>query len=625
MRHTMFLGALLATAVVFAQQLPPPPPDYNAAANNPYANDPNGPPDEPGRPVARLSVLNGDASVRRGNGDWTAAALNAPLQSGDAVSVTPSSTVELQFDAAQMARFAGDTEARLASLDTFHYQIQLAKGLVTWRVLRTPQASAEIETPQAAVRPVGESAVRVEVAPDGTTRVIVRHGAAEVSTPRGSEQVHEGNMMLIRGSADDPEFQVVNAPAVDAWDNWNDQRDGYLMQAQSPRYLSQGAYGGEDLDRYGRWSNDPAYGDVWAPNVASGWAPYTDGRWVWDPYYGWTWIDNSPWGWAPFHYGSWYFRTGFGWCWFPGHPYERVWWRPALVSFVGFGGFGSIGWVPLAPYERFHPWYGHGGPIVSRTFVNGNVVNNYRNARVPGGVVAVSSNDFQRGNFRNRVNIDSHQLQQASLVRGGAPVGPSGSSYRFSDRMVANNGPRADFNRQRFFSSASNPGAKPAPAGNGFRTAPAQNGNWDRFGSPGSRVAPQPQPVQRGLSGKQPGFNNAGRPAGKVEVAPPIVRQRNDFQQSRPEPARPPAVIGGFGAPQQGSPRQAPPAPQFRQMMPRQEMPQRQAPAPQMRQEMPRSAPAPQRQEMPRGGGNAGGGNRGNGGGGGNHGGGNRR
>ena len=45
----------------------------------------------------------------------------------------------------------------------------------------------------------------------------------------------------------------------------------------------------------------------------------------------------------------------------------RHYWSPALVGFFGFGGgvgvgvgfgFGGIGWVPLAPFEVFHPWWG---------------------------------------------------------------------------------------------------------------------------------------------------------------------------------------------------------------------------------------------------------------------------
>src|SRR3984957_17804332 len=48
------------------------------------------PQDQDGQAVARLSVINGDASVRRGDwGDWVAAVLNAPLMAGDSISVAP--------------------------------------------------------------------------------------------------------------------------------------------------------------------------------------------------------------------------------------------------------------------------------------------------------------------------------------------------------------------------------------------------------------------------------------------------------------------------------------------------------------------------------------------------------
>ena len=92
---------------------------------------------------------------------------------------------------------------------------------------------------------------------------------------------------------------------------------------------------------------------------------------MWEPYYGWTWVDNEPWGWAPFHYGNWFYAADYGWAWYPGayavaRPYV---YRPALVAFFSFGGgggnfsvgFGNVGWVPIAPYEPFHPWWGNGG------------------------------------------------------------------------------------------------------------------------------------------------------------------------------------------------------------------------------------------------------------------------
>src|SRR5271166_469856 len=156
-------------------------------------------PDEPGRPVARLSVLSGDATVRRGDsGDWVAAILNAPLMAGDSVSVAAGGAVELQLDNANFVRLAGDSEVRIANLDPGHYQIQLAKGLVTYRVLRATNGQPEVSTPLVAVRPLRDAAVRVEVAPDGSTKITVRRGEADVFTPKGTEHIRQGSMMTVR-------------------------------------------------------------------------------------------------------------------------------------------------------------------------------------------------------------------------------------------------------------------------------------------------------------------------------------------------------------------------------------------------------------------------------------------
>jgi hypothetical protein len=77
----------------------------------------------------------------------------------------------------------------------------------------------------------------------------------------------------------------------------------------------------------------------------------------------------------------------------PGVAVVRPVYAPALVAFIGGGGFGvtlsvggptaAVGWVPLAPYEAYHPWY-----HVSRTYVrNVNVYNVRRetivNTQVP--------------------------------------------------------------------------------------------------------------------------------------------------------------------------------------------------------------------------------------------------
>lgn len=533
------------------------------------------PPDQPGQAVAHLTVINGDASIRRGDsGDWVAAALNAPVMAGDSISVGPGGSAELQLDYANFVRISGETEIRLSDLESGRNQIQIAKGLITWRVLRDSNSQSEISSPAVAVRPLRLSAVRVEVAPDGMTRIVVRRGDADASTPKGTEHIHEGNMMLVQGSADDPEYQVVYAPSRDAWDTWNDQRDSYLERAQSNRYLSRDIDGGEDLDAYGRWGNDPAYGNVWTPSVPANWAPYQDGQWVWEDYYGWTWVDYQPWGWAPFHYGSWYFRTGLGWSWFPGARSGRYWWHPAMVGFFGFGGglgmgfgFGSVGWVPLAPFEVFHPWYGRGG-FGGRAFGAG-IVNNvniagvYRNARVANGVTAVPGQDFERGVFRNRFTVNRAELQRASLVRGALPIAPTANNLRFSERAVSGATPRGEMANQRFFSrmpagnaaagrtsfarqqasarsafgdrAANAAGARTAETQNGWRrfgepasgqpggiqrsqmqprTTPGDGGGWERFGSPPSGAG------RTGAGRSAPGPNYRGAPAPRYRSAP---------------------------------------------------------------------------------------------------------
>src|SRR6266478_6587647 len=71
-------------------------------------------PDDMRRGVARISLINGEVSVRRGDsGEWVAAAVNAPLMTEDRVATGPNSRVEIQFDAANVLRAGGNAEARM--------------------------------------------------------------------------------------------------------------------------------------------------------------------------------------------------------------------------------------------------------------------------------------------------------------------------------------------------------------------------------------------------------------------------------------------------------------------------------------------------------------------------------
>ena len=314
-RH--FAPKVLAVVSLFACSAPAQPPQPLPPQQQQDADAPD--PDTASRGVARISVMNGDVSVRRGdNGDFVAAALNAPLVVGDRVLTGPNSRAEVQFDWANMIRIAPDTEIRLSELADRHYQIQLARGVATFRVLRASEADIEVSTPQVSIRPRNQGIYRLAVREDGQSEVTVRSGEVEIFTPRGVETLHAGRTMQVRGTASDPEFQIVAAAGEDEWDRWNSNRDQSLQRATSPRYVNRDVYGTEDLDQYGQWVPDPTYGTVWAPRVAAGWAPYREGRWVWIDYYGWTWVSYDPWGWAPYHYGRWYQSPAYGWCWYPG-------------------------------------------------------------------------------------------------------------------------------------------------------------------------------------------------------------------------------------------------------------------------------------------------------------------
>jgi len=332
--------------------------------------------------VARISLIQGDVSVQRGDtGDWAAAALNQPLVGGDRISTGDGSRAELQLDHSNILRLGNNAHVKIATLERTQVeqaqieraqiQVQVGQGLAYFTVFKDSEAEVEIDTPNAAIRPTStEGIYRIEV--NGfETQVIVREGAADISTPQGSTHVEMGQAATVRGTTDEAGSVLGGAPSKDSWDSWNNDRDGVIRNAQSWNYTNRYYVGSEDLDVCGHWINMPDYGRVWSPTVANGWSPYRSGRWISEPYWGWTWISRESWGWTPYHYGRW-FLYGKSWVWWPG-PVDgdgnyRPEWAPAYVAFFGFGGhpgvsarFGSVGWLPIGPGDSFYPWYGQNG------------------------------------------------------------------------------------------------------------------------------------------------------------------------------------------------------------------------------------------------------------------------
>ena len=670
MTRTTLALLLAAAASLWGQQLPP------------QQQDDQG--DAPEHGVARISLVNGDVSIQRGDsGELSAAAQNGPLVVNDHLSTGQNGRAEIQFDWGNMIRLGPSTEVRMGELEDRHYLVQIATGTTTFSVLRDSGADVEISTPTVSVRPAEPGSYRVTVFPDGTTEITVRAGHAEILSPRGSENLAAGRTMEARGTPDDPEYMINAAIPQDEWDRWNADRDRALGNTSSYRYVSPDIVGAEDLDSYGRWTTDPQYGQVWVPTVDADWAPYRVGRWVDEDYYGWTWLSGDPWGWAPYHYGNWY-MSSFGWAWYPGPIHGRHFWRPAMVGFFGWGGsgfgvgfgggfgFGNVGWVPLAPFERFRPWYGRG--FGNTTIVNVRVDNNFRNARFVNGrngVTSINANDFGRGrtiNSNNFVRASNNDLARAGSVQGRLPFTATAGARRMSDaRVNAQAMPRVNantrfaqrgdqFNRQvnparpaqSFGQRSNNPSPAPFGAGN---SAGNSNGNAGGFRRPENGAAPsggqRNGPVGNTSTGGGWRTFQGGRPntpavigggrnyerTGPVQTGP--AQQPRSFSQEQP---RQPALREN--APRENLQRQVSPQQPVRISPP---IVRERGPSPQVS----RPAPSPGGFGSPRpqgggggggfrpsggggggfrpsgGGGGGGGGNRGGGGNGGNHGGGN--
>jgi hypothetical protein len=541
--------------------------------------------------VARISLIHGDVSTQRGDsGDWSVAALNQPIVSGDKISTGERSRAEVQLDYANVLRLDGNSQANISGLSRTSMQVQLGRGLADFVVLKDSEADVEIDTPNVAVRPIlREGIYRIEVNAAGDTRVIVRKGEAQISTPQGSTRVRKGELATIRGSGSETEYNIADAPPKDAFDSWNNDRDHVIQNARSWGYTNRYYTGAEDLDAYGRWETVPDYGPVWIPAVQAGWAPYRLGRWVWEPYWGWTWVSYEPWGWAPYHYGRW-FMYGASWVWWPGPVYRhyRPVWAPAYVSFFGFGGgfgvsvgfgFGSVGWLPIGPCDRYYPWWGSYRAHFNVVSINN--IYNYRGGRGFDGwgplhrgegysnlrlamhdprmreaVSYVPGDRFGTGRVAPRAP-ERDMFHNAHVMTGNLPVVPTRAALSVTDRQAERFGPAG---HERFYTRG-RPSAAPEPfarEASQVQEAIQRNGRFTPIrageGRPGSPAEAAGRPSGgervdgRDVPRREVRSPEVGRPAGAIST-PERAREMN----TEPAGGRDWRRFGGEVAQNQGS------------------------------------------------------------------------
>ena len=438
--------------------------------------------DPPGR-VGRLSYREGPVSLQpSGINDWVDADINRPLTTGDYIWVGDRGRAEFHVGSTAL-RFSAGSAFEFLNLDDQAVQIRLSQGILSVRLRYLAQDQIfEIDTPNLAFTLNRPGDYRIDANPDSQTTVVtVRDGEGEVTGGGQDFPVYASQRVVVRGD-DQINYNLESAYGPDEFDQWCASRNRREDQSLSARYVSREIPGYDDLDQYGRWSEQPGYGEVWMPtSVDADWAPYRDGHWAWIAPWGWTWVDDAPWGFAPYHYGRW---SSFGgrWGWIPGPYGVTPLYAPALVAWVGGGGgrsgfslsfsIGSalaVGWFPLGPREPYFPSYRVSQRYFTRvnnsnTVINNTTINNYynysqdsnnreisniqyANRNVRNGVTAVPQSSFASGRqiTRDARPVPAAQLASVQVVSAPA-VAPQRESVLGSRADTASRAPRPPAN-----------------------------------------------------------------------------------------------------------------------------------------------------------------------------------
>jgi hypothetical protein len=321
----------------------------------------------PGR-VGRLAFTDGTVSFHDNEqSQWTPAAVNTPLSTGDSLWTEPNARSEISL-AGTRIRMAGATQLDMLAVDDSQTRLQVDEGRidVKTQAMDTSQPY-QIITPRGTISLLQQGDYYVEAgSTEDPTQIGVRAGAAQIQGLDGQLlAVRPGEVGELTGDAATPQLRTIRSAPPPQPPAWAD-RDRQVSYDQPPQYLTAGVTGYEDLNQYGTWVDDSSYGEVWIPrSVPAGWAPYRTGHWVYEQPWGWTWIDDQPWGFAPYHYGRWANREG-RWMWLPPERNVRPVYAPALVAFVGGVELSAmlsrqssapVGWFPLGPREAYVPPY----------------------------------------------------------------------------------------------------------------------------------------------------------------------------------------------------------------------------------------------------------------------------
>ena len=440
---------------------------------------------------ARVSFMDGRAAYESsGDVDWNEVTLNLPLVGGDRIVAHPDSRIEVELGDGNFVRISGETDVFFTELTRKKTFLKIHQGDLILRV--NDAGSVHLEMDLAAMRIRKKGLYRIQVDPDGTMRLVVHKGRAEVTSRHGKERVETGHELLLDARQVGIQALVRD---LDDFELWSGRRDALLVSSRSTGYLGGVDYPGvHSLDHHGRWYNYGSHGHVWVPTVAVGWTPFRHGRWCYLAG-GWTWVSYEPWGWLPYHYGRWiYYGPRARWAWVPG-GFNR--WHAAHVDF--YWGNGYVGWAPRGYYGR-----GRRGRGNTTVVVNNNIFENWNPRDRSNGLTVVRGRDLGRGPGRTRV------------VASNSIVGNFREGLPRELRRPRGRGPNAVYSRSGVRSSRvesrSTARTRERLAGSGSRRS-----SVTRSGSSGSRAPSRRSAVTR---------------SDRTGSTRSLVRQRSDSRSS---------------------------------------------------------------------------------------------
>ncbi len=175
---------------------------------------------------------------------------------------------------------------------------------------------------------------------------------------------------------------------------------------------------------------------------------------------------------------------------------RRRWWAGSdtAAESVSVLVSGTSGWVPLAPFETFHPWWGrgfYGGRNFGRNIniTNVNISNTYRNARIGNGVSGMAAGDFRAGRYNSVGRVSGEQMRSAG-------TGPGADADRADESQ-------SEFQQSRSFVYAAYGGEHALLCAPGARCEPARvrlasrRGPWAGNGIGASHGNGQPPASER--------------------------------------------------------------------------------------------------------------------------------